>query len=1545
MKNFSKSILNYFATYNETRFRFSKKIPYAWTNDELTLDFSVFPELERKLLFAIVEEKPLSVKIQKGEYQVSIDQDLLKERLLKKIEENYNFEYLQSCIEQSKNQYKNKKAFIVDENGNSEQYELDLDNITEIINEGFRIYNLAFREEIGRILINLQSEKESELQDKYYFEHKPNSSFNPFAIEQTIFDDLQKLANATVEEDEYLLKVISYIQGHEFPMVMFDLHLMLLNFLQYTMSRTSFIFFDEITDETVSYPLFFIEINIKNLGDEIIIENARDILMLNTPAINSFRFENVLTTPRACLLSNAKLNLNTIDQFIQAYYKNTQAICLQPCFIKIVAKELPTIKYRVGLQLLEEDRKILDYSELITKLGTGAGNKFVNLVSNYVEGNVENTTDEIHREYKKNYPKKSVNNIIDDIPLKLNDSQKRILLAAKNHKNKTIKVEGPPGTGKSYTICALVYLANSLNKSVLITSHKTQALDVVEEMLNDQFQSLHPKAKPPMLRMTTRSSLGSTSNNFRSTLASSSINAASERALNFNKEAVESDIQRLQKEIEEEYHKYWENSEEYYEYIQKSFLLIQRMAGLFKEENSDGKENLGKYNYLIQKTLLRDQKNNGQIQENQFINRIPLDIDFHPIVTSRENFSKFQIRAKISWEQFLDLYLRKAELGSYIEKCDQLNKLQNQNIIKDNGLNIRRNNLRSLEQLVDFLLQYCVSEIPLEQINFNEVRIHELSKVDHNFDLSTKEANNALDLLERLSKINKSIFSRILKKTEKQKVTNELNQNYPQVYDLTQQKDPNEIHSTLKQALELSKGFHEKYPFLKQDYLIRDYNTLSINELIEHFEHLSSLKYDRILTLIARLSGKSIPGLTFGMIKEYCEKLRNSLEYKSISAEIDEIRSVFNFKEDDLSKLFQALQDVENLTTHFDQEFVQLTKTFIDYYEKALTTLGIETSNVNDLSKLSHQDEDMTEFWEFVELHQEISHHQMASPPDQKKIAQFEEKVHKLLENQNDKRFKDFNNFSGDVQRAITAFNSGKRLSKDQAQMLLNNLSCIIAPPNLISEFFPMDKDIVDILIIDEASQVSIAESISLMLRAKQTIVFGDELQYGAVSAQNVSKKYSTRFFKDILDDYEKDKNEVISEQEKERLASEVSEDVPEEELTSSPVYTVNPNQKEWLKTFGIRTSTLSFANALANYKTSLDVHFRSFPEIISYSREKFYKKNQINLKVNRIRTKPISQVLRFIKVEPQGFAGKNINLDEIDAIKEDLEKMLSQGFQGTIGIICSFREQANRMEAILRESLPDYYRLIRDQALEIWFVGDVQGVERDIIYYSFVEDKEQGNGSLKYIYPVVGGRADNIHNLQKQRLNVGFSRAKDTMVFVHSMPLEKYADTSLGEALNHYQHIAQTTIDNYVEDEGVFGSPAEKRLYQMITRSKFYLSNINDLRLIPQFNIGKYLNDQYQKYIPNYRVDFLLTLSKNGKERSLIIEYDGIEYHFKNPDAVTKNNFDQEYIEYDIQRQLELEQYGYSFLRINKFNLMPEDKSQTEVDVLNKLLTQSLID
>ena len=124
---------------------------------------------------------------------------------------------------------------------------------------------------------------------------------------------------------------------------------------------------------------------------------------------------------------------------------------------------------------------------------------------------------------------------------------------------------------------------------------------------------------------------------------------------------------------------------------------------------------------------------------------------------------------------------------------------------------------------------------------------------------------------------------------------------------------------------------------------------------------------------------------------------------------------------------------------------------------------------------------------------------------------------------------------------------------------------------------------------------------------------------------------------------------------------------------------------------------------------------------------------------------------------------------------------------------------------------------------------------------------------------------------------------------------------------------------------------------------TKFVKDHREHIKIIPQFDIGKYISAEYKVYIPKYRTDFLLTYAHGGKEATLILEYDGLEFHFNNPQEVNNLNFSQSYLDYDTARQLELESYGYRFLRINKFNLRPQTQGQTEVDVLNCLLEKTI--
>ncbi|MBM3854798.1 MAG: hypothetical protein FJ399_16870, partial [Verrucomicrobia bacterium] len=772
----------------------------------------------------------------------------------------------------------------------------------------------------------------------------------------------------------------------------------------------------------------------------------------------------------------------------------------------------------------------------------------------------------------------------------------------------------------------------------------------------------------------------------------------------------------------------------------------------------------------------------------------------------------------------------------------------------------------------------------------------------------------------------------------------ELQERFPSVAQQVKESTATAVLDSYAKAAEKIDNTCTLIPWLAPDYLLSGHIRMSPARLADVLREIGALEFHEVTALLAAACGRDIAQVPLRELRATVAGLRQLKDYRALAASLQPVAHAAGLATDDLPALYTLLKTARDLLAALTNDDIALLSRVFQAYAPVLGVIGVTADDLRSLTAMTSATGKPAQVVRYLELHGRVSQHPDLRAPSRQSIADFYAKTHKLLEHQMDARFKGLQNFAGDVQKIIIAIKAGRRISDEQARVLFGNLTCVIAEPGMISRHLPMTEDLVDYLIIDEASQVSIADSISLMLRAKQIIVFGDELQYGAVGAVNISERYAAQYFKDILRDYALDMNAALSDEERDRLAKEAVQEQPEDDQESSRVEPVSAGTKEWLKTFSVRTSTLSFAKALKNYSDSLNIHFRSFPEIISYSNDFFYRQSQIDLVPNRIRTKPIGDVLRFLPVQTQGNSGRNVNLDEIEAIKADLERLHAAGYMGTIGVICSFKEQTARMEEVLRKELPFYTELERDHRFQVWFVGDVQGEERDLVYYSLVQDKRWGNADLRTIYPIVGGTADNIRRLKMQRLNVGFSRAKDTMVFVHSMPIADYSDSRLGDALKHYANIRDATHDVYVTDTTVFGSPAEEALYRLITQTRFFQAHRGQCRLIAQFEIGKYIRQEYHRYIPSYRVDFLMTLGSNGREKSLIIEYDGVEFHTRNPDVVTAHNFDQEYLEYDVQRQLELENFGYTFLRINKYSLLPHRPGETPADVLNGMLERAFV-
>jgi len=219
---------------------------------------------------------------------------------------------------------------------------------------------------------------------------------------------------------------------------------------------------------------------------------------------------------------------------------------------------------------------------------------------------------------------------------------------------------------------------------------------------------------------------------------------------------------------------------------------------------------------------------------------------------------------------------------------------------------------------------------------------------------------------------------------------------------------------------------------------------------------------------------------------------------------------------------------------------------------------------------------------------------------------------------------------------------------------------------------------------------------------------------------------------------------------------------------------------------------------------------------------------------------------------------------------------------------------------------------------LRIFTFDTCQGEERDLVLYSMVATP--GNDALQYIFPVeINNAAEEVEEkLKIQRLNVGFSRAKEMIWIVHSMPLDQFRG-AIAKALHHYRNVLDR--GELAQGETDRASPMEARVLEWLYQTPFIQANRDRVEIVAQFPIGEYLKQLDVTYQhPSWRVDFLLTYNGEDDPIYIVIEYDGLEHHFR--PGVQVGNHERYLRESDVERQLTLESYGYRFLRINRFNL-----------------------
>jgi superfamily I DNA and/or RNA helicase len=577
-------------------------------------------------------------------------------------------------------------------------------------------------------------------------------------------------------------------------------------------------------------------------------------------------------------------------------------------------------------------------------------------------------------------------------------------------------------------------------------------------------------------------------------------------------------------------------------------------------------------------------------------------------------------------------------------------------------------------------------------------------------------------------------------------------------------------------------------------------------------------------------------------------------------------------------------------------------------YPKSLIKLKIDLGKIDTLSEnklLSTEEAVFDRQVRYVQLQQKIRKEFQDIPEIDYAFRKrnIEQLVITKVTHQLDGRLVNFyDNNKNDAETLKTIIKSKQKFPREQFVKLNNAFPCILSGIRDFAEYIPLHQQMFDLLIIDEASQVSLAQAFPALIRAKKVLILGDKKQFSNIKAAQARSDTNREYLSRLEGSF------------KRNVSTEASQLIR-------------------LGKFNIKTSVLDFFEFISNYNMQLIKHFRGYKEIISYSNKYFYNDG---LQVMKIRAKPITEVLKFDYVKPSAKSElyPNTNLAEVDFIIKELLRLKAEKNTMSVGIITPHTNQQKLLVEQIGK-LPERDYFLNQFDLKVMTFDTCQGEERDLVFYSMVASDYSDKLWGVFIKDLANVDIEEDGQIKAQRLNVGFSRGKECLHFVLSKPLDQFTG-SIGEALRHYAFELEEAKKERLASETDPKSKMEPEVLSWFYQTSFWKKNKERATFVPQFEIGKYLKQLDRSYThPMYKVDFLLAVTgDDGKERKIVIEYDGFYEHFKNLDFVNEYNYESYLSDGDVYRQKVLESYGYKFLRINRFNA-----GENPIEMLDKRL------
>lgn len=424
-----------------------------------------------------------------------------------------------------------------------------------------------------------------------------------------------------------------------------------------------------------------------------------------------------------------------------------------------------------------------------------------------------------------------------------------------------------------------------------------------------------------------------------------------------------------------------------------------------------------------------------------------------------------------------------------------------------------------------------------------------------------------------------------------------------------------------------------------------------------------------------------------------------------------------------------------------------------------------------------------------------------------------------------------------------------------------------------LGRLFPMKPDLFDLVVVDEASQVNLAEVLPAFYRGKNICIVGDHKQLN-VRSTGIGFQLSKRF--DVLT-WQRHNADYLN------YASAKSKN-----LTVSDA--------------SILDFIMSEYNNIIPPSVMLDEHFRSMPQLANFTNTFYQDSGGLKIMTEtceKVHTKSFA----WIKIDGKRNDNKEIKEEAykvIEVIKsitgsdrqlDFSDFKLPEHLQGkllSIGVISMMRNQCNLIQSLIDEKLD--FKLIDKHKIMVGTPEEFQGNERDVMIFSLGLDENCRHSIGHYQNP--------------QRLNVATSRARLLTIFIYSSIPQNFS--RIISYLKYFK--GELNTDDIEESEGNI----------VLSNFSHWTFNINAYESDFERQVFVYL-DRYtkQKTAPikifnqvqscgQKRLDFVLFNEKNKK--SVAVEVDG-SYHFLD------NQFGRIYSEEHIERMEILKRAGWKII------------------------------